>query len=111
MNRSFLSDPVYYHAFWDPYICRRIIAYCSDRCTVFKCGVQCKLHMGKQLTEPESMHRRFLSRTIGFTVAALSPNAYYIGPNVTESNACECNAVVYSLVCACAACQGAKFVS
>lgn len=47
----------------------------------------------------------------GFTVAALSPNAYYIGPNVIESNACECNAVVYSLVCACAACQGAKFVS
>ncbi|KAI6045415.1 hypothetical protein EDC04DRAFT_56977 [Pisolithus marmoratus] len=47
----------------------------------------------------------------GFTVAALSPNAYYIGPNVNESNPCQCNAVVYSLVCACAACQGAKYVS
>ncbi|KAI6117694.1 hypothetical protein EDD16DRAFT_996455 [Pisolithus croceorrhizus] len=47
----------------------------------------------------------------GFTVTALSPNAHYIGPNASESDLCQCNAVVYSLICACAACQEAQYVS
>ncbi|KAI6036104.1 hypothetical protein BKA83DRAFT_679403, partial [Pisolithus microcarpus] len=47
----------------------------------------------------------------GFTVAALSPNAHYTGPNANEATPCQCNAVVYSLICACAACQDAQYVS
>lgn len=47
----------------------------------------------------------------GFTVVALSPNEHYIGPNASEATPCQCNAVVYSLICACAACQDAQYVS
>ncbi|KAL4077114.1 hypothetical protein V8B97DRAFT_1391957 [Scleroderma yunnanense] len=47
----------------------------------------------------------------GFNISALSSGSWYIGPNTTQANSCECNAVVYSLVSACGACQGSTWVS
>jgi len=42
----------------------------------------------------------------GFTVQPLPPNTHYAPP---EANECECNTVVYSLISACADCQGSFY--
>ncbi|KIJ69011.1 hypothetical protein HYDPIDRAFT_36114 [Hydnomerulius pinastri MD-312] len=47
--------------------------------------------------------------TGGYFVPALPEGDYYTPPSGQYANACECNAVAYSLVSACAACQGAEF--
>lgn len=47
-----------------------------------------------------------------FTIEALPSGYFYGGPNDTDhSNLCECNTVTYSLISACAACQGAGWIS
>lgn len=42
-----------------------------------------------------------------FSIAALPQGAMYRGPNAGKDDLCVCNTVVYSLVSACSACQGA----
>ncbi|KAH9059771.1 hypothetical protein EDB87DRAFT_742134 [Lactarius vividus] len=51
----------------------------------------------------------YLEATCGsglFKIDPLPQGSLYRGPNVNQSNLCECNSVVYSLVSACGACQG-----
>ncbi|KAH7929703.1 hypothetical protein BV22DRAFT_1029106 [Leucogyrophana mollusca] len=47
----------------------------------------------------------------GWVIPALGTGNVYLGPTATQSQPCECNTVVYSLMSACGACQGASFVS
>ena len=51
---------------------------------------------------------KFLS--LEFDIQALPPGRMYGGPTAAQSNLCECNTVVYSLVSACAACQGSTWI-
>ncbi|KAF8487545.1 hypothetical protein JB92DRAFT_1508378 [Gautieria morchelliformis] len=41
-----------------------------------------------------------------FSIPALTPGLHYTGPLAGFSNACTCSTVTYSMVAACAACQG-----
>ncbi|KAH9005548.1 hypothetical protein EDB86DRAFT_3061759 [Lactarius hatsudake] len=53
----------------------------------------------------------YLEATCGtglFTIEPLPQGSLYRGPNANQSNLCECNTVVYSLVSACGACQGSS---
>jgi len=43
-----------------------------------------------------------------FEIPQLPPGRHYGGPDVGEDNSCTCNTVTYSLVSACAACQGSS---
>ena len=43
-----------------------------------------------------------------FNIASLPEGSLYRGPDAGQSNLCVCNTVVYSLVSACGACQGAS---
>ncbi|KAH9171573.1 hypothetical protein EDB89DRAFT_1090712 [Lactarius sanguifluus] len=43
-----------------------------------------------------------------FKIDPLPQGSVYRGPNAGQSNLCECNTVVYSLVSACGACQGSS---
>ncbi|KAG6332289.1 hypothetical protein ID866_6798 [Astraeus odoratus] len=38
-------------------------------------------------------------------VYPLDSDTYYIGPDTSNANACQCNTVTYSLLSACTACQ------
>ena len=51
--------------------------------------------------------RTILSVSAAFTLGTLTPGQTYSGPNVTTANSdqCNCNTVVYSVISACAACQ------
>lgn len=44
--------------------------------------------------------------TRGFTLEALQPGYIYLGPTRAQVNACRCSSVYYSLLSACAECQG-----
>jgi len=46
-----------------------------------------------------------------FSIPPLGPTNQYAGPHAGQGNTCQCNTVVYSLVSACAACQGEPWVS
>lgn len=46
--------------------------------------------------------------TSEFEIPQLPPGRHYGGPDVGEDNLCTCNTVAYSLVSACAACQGSS---
>jgi hypothetical protein len=47
-----------------------------------------------------------------FTVDPLLPGNEYFGPSGTDnSNLCKCSTIAYSLVSACAACQGADWIT
>ncbi|KAJ7581075.1 hypothetical protein C8J56DRAFT_256370 [Mycena floridula] len=46
-----------------------------------------------------------------YSLAALGPNSHYIGPARDQANPCQCSSVVYSLMSACAACQGQNYDS
>ena len=47
------------------------------------------------------------SPTVAWSIGPLSPGWYYLGPNdYTRTDLCLCNSVMYSLISACAACQG-----
>ena len=46
----------------------------------------------------------------GFAIAPVPQGKSYRGPDGGESDPCECNTVVYSLVSACGACQGASWI-
>lgn len=48
-----------------------------------------------------------------FTIPNLEPGNSYTGPTGTgdDGDLCKCNTVVYSLMSACDACQGAKWFS
>ncbi|KAH9047160.1 hypothetical protein EDB84DRAFT_1463058 [Lactarius hengduanensis] len=53
----------------------------------------------------------YLEATCGtglFKIDPLPQGSLYRGPDVSQSNLCECNTVVYSLVSACGACQGSS---
>ncbi|CAK5269648.1 unnamed protein product [Mycena citricolor] len=41
-----------------------------------------------------------------FTVPALGPSQEYLGPTVAQANQCICSSVMYSVLSACAGCQG-----
>lgn len=45
-----------------------------------------------------------------FGIPPLPSGIMYGGPTAAQSNLCECNTVVYSLVSACAACQGGSWI-
>jgi len=45
-----------------------------------------------------------------FNIQPLPSGRMYGGPTASQSNLCECNTVVYSLVSACAACQGSTWI-
>jgi len=45
-----------------------------------------------------------------FTVPPLPNGTHYVGPTVLSANQCECSTVVYSLVSACADCQGQTYL-
>ncbi|KIJ57553.1 hypothetical protein HYDPIDRAFT_34996 [Hydnomerulius pinastri MD-312] len=47
----------------------------------------------------------------GFTIEPVSAGIPYEPPAGALANACECNTVLYSLMSACAACQGATHLS
>ena len=47
------------------------------------------------------------TRTV-FDIATLPQGSLYRGPDAGQDNLCVCNTVVYSLVSACGACQGAS---
>ncbi|CAA7271566.1 unnamed protein product [Cyclocybe aegerita] len=46
-----------------------------------------------------------------YPVDALPDASHYIGPTLDNANPCQCNTVVYSLMSACAACQGRTYLS
>jgi hypothetical protein len=47
-----------------------------------------------------------------YTIAPLLPGQSYLGPkNARESTICTCNTVLYSLISACDACQGASWIT
>lgn len=41
-----------------------------------------------------------------WNVPAITSGSEYVGPLLGESNKCQCSSVVYSMVSACAVCQG-----
>jgi len=45
-----------------------------------------------------------------FNIQQLPSGRMYGGPTAAQSNLCECNTVVYSLVSACGACQGSSWI-
>ncbi|KAJ3509630.1 hypothetical protein NLJ89_g5123 [Agrocybe chaxingu] len=45
-----------------------------------------------------------------YPVDALPDASHYIGPSLDNANPCQCNTVVYSLMSACAACQGRTYL-
>ncbi|RXW22324.1 hypothetical protein EST38_g3514 [Candolleomyces aberdarensis] len=45
-----------------------------------------------------------------FTLSALEEGFIYRGPSVAVANACRCSSVYYSMLSACAACQGRNFI-
>ncbi|KAJ8078917.1 hypothetical protein PM082_013201 [Marasmius tenuissimus] len=45
-----------------------------------------------------------------FTLPALNVSQSYLGPTVATANNCRCNSVFYSLLSACAACQGRSYL-
>lgn len=47
----------------------------------------------------------------GHRVPALPPANIYYGPTLDAVNPCACSSVVYSLMSACGACQGARYLS
>lgn len=63
------------------------------------------------------MDRHVLSQTdrlsVVFSIPNLEPGNSYTGPTGTgdDNDLCKCNTVVYSLMSACDACQGAKWFS
>ncbi|KAF9527005.1 hypothetical protein CPB83DRAFT_856970 [Crepidotus variabilis] len=42
-------------------------------------------------------------------VSSIDEGFHYLPPNATEANACRCNTVLYSMISACAVCQGRLF--
>ncbi|KAF9218336.1 hypothetical protein BS17DRAFT_829703 [Gyrodon lividus] len=55
--------------------------------------------------------RTYIARAIAYSVPAILPTQEYAAPSGTYANSCECNTVAYSLVSACAACQGANYIT
>lgn len=45
-----------------------------------------------------------------FTLSPLAPDYVYLGPSVSTANSCRCSSVYYSLLSACANCQGRNFL-
>lgn len=45
-----------------------------------------------------------------FTLQPLPPGFLYLGPDPANANSCRCSTVYYSLLSACAACQGDSFI-
>ncbi|EDR14361.1 uncharacterized protein LACBIDRAFT_306125 [Laccaria bicolor S238N-H82] len=45
-----------------------------------------------------------------FTLSPLAPDYVYLGPSVANANSCRCSSVYYSLLSACANCQGRNFL-
>ncbi|KIK08218.1 hypothetical protein K443DRAFT_672712 [Laccaria amethystina LaAM-08-1] len=45
-----------------------------------------------------------------FTLAPLAPDYVYLGPSAANANSCRCSSVYYSLLSACANCQGRNFL-
>ncbi|TFK30083.1 hypothetical protein FA15DRAFT_197295 [Coprinopsis marcescibilis] len=45
-----------------------------------------------------------------FILPELPPNNQYQGPNSTVQNSCRCSSVYYSLLSACAYCQGRNYI-
>jgi hypothetical protein len=56
-------------------------------------------------------HLPILTSRTAFSVPALQPGYEYTGPSIDDYNLCKCNTVVYSLLSACDACQGAEWIS
>ncbi|KAH9955185.1 hypothetical protein BGW80DRAFT_1396314 [Lactifluus volemus] len=48
-----------------------------------------------------------------FSLGPLQPGQMYVGPSLQQVNveSCECGTVLYSLMCACGACQGGTWIS
>jgi hypothetical protein len=55
---------------------------------------------------------RFNSNAIlaEFNLSPLSPGYVYLGPSVANANSCRCSSVYYSLLSACAYCQGRNYL-
>ncbi|TEB26544.1 hypothetical protein FA13DRAFT_1019152 [Coprinellus micaceus] len=45
-----------------------------------------------------------------FTLTALQPDYVYLGPSVSAATPCRCSSVYYSMLSACATCQGNNFI-
>ncbi|KAF9454634.1 hypothetical protein P691DRAFT_806802 [Macrolepiota fuliginosa MF-IS2] len=45
-----------------------------------------------------------------FTLQPLDPGFVYLGPSLTVQNSCRCSSVYYSMLSACAACQGRNWL-
>jgi len=45
-----------------------------------------------------------------FTLDSLGPGLVYLGPSESVANPCRCNTVYYSMLSACAACQGNRWI-
>lgn len=46
-----------------------------------------------------------------FTLDSLGPGLVYLGPSESVANPCRCSTVYYSMLSACAACQGNRWIS
>jgi len=45
-----------------------------------------------------------------FSISSLTPSDYYTGPTDLSANPCQCSSIVYSLISACADCQGRTYI-
>jgi hypothetical protein len=59
---------------------------------------------------PSSSHSFFA--LTAYTIGPLQPGYSYVGPETpSEYDPCKCSTVVYSLISACDACQGAQWIT